>query len=242
VWGAIASCPTIDAVQSNDAAEEAMKAKRVTTATIVGGLALVTLVSVWILGTGRDRGGAAVELVAMYGGTATSVRAVEPLVGAYPRSDTPDPFAGAGKSAGAPGPGSVPVASRRRPAVATDAAPPAGMPAQRAHGEEGVARRESTAVARTPPPSAITSPPVRIHHVQPDFPRNAQRMGVGGVVVLAVTVKADGTVGEIRVIRDPGYGFADAATAAVRQWRYEPALAAGRPAEMTITVQVAFER
>lgn len=80
--------------------------------------------------------------------------------------------------------------------------------------------------------------PRKIHNVQPVMPDTAIQANVRGVVILEITVAADGSVQDARVLRsipllDP------AAIDAVRQWRFEPTLLNGQavPIIMTVTVQ-----
>ena len=71
----------------------------------------------------------------------------------------------------------------------------------------------------------------------------AQRLGVGGTVVLETMILVDGSVGEIRIIQDPGAkaGLGKAAVAAVRKWRYEPAIRDGEPVAAPLRIQVSFK-
>lgn len=103
-----------------------------------------------------------------------------------------------------------------------------------------------------PPPSSgplfpgvagVTSPMrVAASYVQPVYPEHARRAKIGGKVFLQVIVERDGSVGEVSLLRcnRPGLGFEDAAIAAVRQWRYEPATQNGNPVVAVITVIVEF--
>jgi TonB family protein len=79
----------------------------------------------------------------------------------------------------------------------------------------------------------------KIHHVPPVYPEEARRANVRGVVILEVSVAADGTVSDARVLR--GQPFLDAAALdAVRQWRYEPTLLNGQPVPVKLTATVNF--
>jgi len=76
----------------------------------------------------------------------------------------------------------------------------------------------------------------------PQYPDLARRAGLQGTVVLLVVVEADGSVGEIEVIRSPDqrWGFDLAAIGAVKEWRYEPALMNDKPVAAYIQVMVEF--
>jgi protein TonB len=62
------------------------------------------------------------------------------------------------------------------------------------------------------------------HLVQPRYPESARRAGIQGRALLAVTVHADGTVGDIRLKQSAGHDDLDAAAVdAVKRWRFAPA-------------------
>jgi protein TonB len=64
----------------------------------------------------------------------------------------------------------------------------------------------------------------------PVYPPEAKARGVEGVVVVRYGVAPDGRVINARVdSADPAGVFEDAALAAVRSWRYRPALKDGEP-------------
>lgn len=72
------------------------------------------------------------------------------------------------------------------------------------------------------------------------LPEVARQAGVTGVVILEVTIGADGTVTDARILRSIPL-LDKAALDAVRQWRYEPTLRNGAPVPVILTVTVAFE-
>ena len=76
----------------------------------------------------------------------------------------------------------------------------------------------------------------------PKYPDLARRAGLQGSVILLIVVGADGTVGEIEVVRSPDqrWGFDLSAIEAVKQWRYHPALLNGRPVSVYAQVIVEF--
>ena len=77
----------------------------------------------------------------------------------------------------------------------------------------------------------------------PVYPEAARRRGIVGLVILYAVIHKDGTVGDIRVARVPTVeiGFEEAATNAVRKWKYEPALLDGKPIDVTFTIIVDFK-
>jgi TonB family protein len=79
-----------------------------------------------------------------------------------------------------------------------------------------------------------------IHKVAPVYPQAALAKRIGGSVVLDASITTDGTVGEIKLMRgDPV--LAKAATSAIRQWRYSPALLNGAPTPVQKEITIIFK-
>jgi len=78
--------------------------------------------------------------------------------------------------------------------------------------------------------------------VQPNYPEMARKTGVKGPAVLQIIVLKDGTVGDIWILSSPSrdLGFDEAVIAAVRQWRFQPALKDGTPVDARWGVVVDF--
>ena len=75
----------------------------------------------------------------------------------------------------------------------------------------------------------------------PRYPREAQRRGVAGTVLLRVHVRADGDAGDIDLVQGSGSRDLDrAAVDAVRRWRFAPATRNGQPVESAVQVPIAF--
>ncbi|MCM2270085.1 MAG: TonB family protein [Thermoanaerobaculia bacterium] len=83
-------------------------------------------------------------------------------------------------------------------------------------------------------------PPKRISHVTPDYPASEKAGGVQGLVVVAMRIDTEGRVRDARVERSLGAAFDEAALAAVRQWRFEPARRAGRAVDYDFRVTINF--
>lgn len=90
----------------------------------------------------------------------------------------------------------------------------------------------SPSPSSSPPPSSGTGAaagsavaqvePAPVVHVPPDYPRRARRLGQEGVVVLRITLHADGSVASAVVATSSTSPLLDeAALTAVRAWRYE---------------------
>lgn len=113
--------------------------------------------------------------------------------------------------------------SRRAPA-------PAFVPVRKPHVRERAAR------------AAIDSPPLRLpeSYVQPRLVSSGDGR-VRGTVVLGVQVRANGRIGDVDVLSDDRDGRMErAAIAAVKQWRYRPALRDGVPTPARLKVIVKF--
>ncbi len=75
----------------------------------------------------------------------------------------------------------------------------------------------------------------------PRYPETARRRGQEGQVLLAVQVAGDGTVLDVAVDRSSGHpALDDAARAAVRRWRFQPAGGPGRQQTARLHVPITF--
>lgn len=88
-------------------------------------------------------------------------------------------------------------------------------------------------------PEAATPPKELSSNLLPEFPADMRAKGQEGLVILKLVVEVDGRVSNIQVMRgdEP---FVGAALAAVRTWRYEPALVDGQPTAVFRIVKVPF--
>ena len=78
-----------------------------------------------------------------------------------------------------------------------------------------------------------------VHRVEPVYPERAKRQQLEGTVRLRVAVDAEGKVENVKVLSGSSL-FAQAAAAAVRQWRYEPMLVEGKAVAVVSEVTVTF--
>jgi len=73
------------------------------------------------------------------------------------------------------------------------------------------------------------------------YPEEARKAKFQGVVQLQVVVSPDGRATDIQVVRGPGLGLDEQAVAAVKTWRFNPALGPNRTAVPTqILIEVQF--
>ena len=91
------------------------------------------------------------------------------------------------------------------------------------------------------PGAGIVSPRV-LREVKPQYTSDAMRAKVQGTVLLACVVRADGTIGDVHVVRslDSTFGLDDQAIRAVRQWQFAPGMRMGQPVDVQVTVELTF--
>jgi TonB family protein len=89
--------------------------------------------------------------------------------------------------------------------------------------------------------AGITAPvPVVTPH--PAYTASAMRAKIQGTVRVQCVVRPDGVCADVSVIRslDRTYGLDDEAVRAIRDWRFRPALRAGRPVATRIDLEMRF--
>ncbi len=89
-------------------------------------------------------------------------------------------------------------------------------------------------------PGSGIAPPALLHEVKAQYTEEARRRGMEGEVVLEIVILADGTVGNIEVLRGLGFGLDRQASEAVRRWRFRPAHRQGSPVDVIVEVAVEF--
>lgn len=83
----------------------------------------------------------------------------------------------------------------------------------------------------------------RLRMVNPVYPESARKRGVEGWVELAFTVTPNGTVEDVEVRNaSPAEIFDDAATRAIRQWRFEPVERNGEKVAQRAMVRLRFSQ
>ena len=98
-------------------------------------------------------------------------------------------------------------------------------------------------VAKTGPimmPENATPPRPQPGNTPPAYPEDARSSGVEGEVFLKIVINEDGSVGDIEVKKgeEP---FVSAAIAAVKAWKYTPALVDGKPTAVYRIIKVPFK-
>ncbi len=85
-------------------------------------------------------------------------------------------------------------------------------------------------------------PPRILREVKPQYTAEAMRAKVQGKVLLECVVLADGTVGNVEIVRslDPTFGLDQEAMKAAKQWRFVPGTRMGEPVAVLVTLELSF--
>lgn len=89
-------------------------------------------------------------------------------------------------------------------------------------------------------PAADLSQPMATRKVDPAYPLQLMRENVAGTVILYAVIHADGTVGNVRVLRGVDDRLDRFASEAVAQWKFDPAKKNGAPVDVEATFQIPF--
>jgi len=89
-------------------------------------------------------------------------------------------------------------------------------------------------------PTADLSQPMATRKVDPAYPMQLMRENVHGTVILYAVIHADGSVGNVRILRGVDERLDRFATEAVQQWKFDPATKNGAPVDVEATFQIPF--
>jgi protein TonB len=96
-----------------------------------------------------------------------------------------------------------------------------------------VAAQPATPPPAAPRPAPRPSTPVGIRTPQPAYPASAARSGITGEITVEISIAADGSVSDVRVVRaQPRGAFDREVLSTVRDWRFQPM---DEPATLTRT-------
>jgi len=85
------------------------------------------------------------------------------------------------------------------------------------------------------------STPVLIWQVEPEFSEEARKAKFMGVVTVDIIVNPQGLPQNVHVVRGVGMGLDEKAIEAVKQYRFKPAMEAGKPVAVEMYVEVNFQ-
>jgi TonB family protein len=89
-------------------------------------------------------------------------------------------------------------------------------------------------------PASDLSQPAATRKVDPAYPTQLMRENVAGTVILYAIIRADGTVGNVRVLRGVDDRLDQFASQAIAQWHFQPAMKNGSPVDVEATFQIPF--
>jgi TonB family protein len=89
-------------------------------------------------------------------------------------------------------------------------------------------------------PGEDLSQPMATRKVDPKYPLQLMRENVTGTVILYAIIHADGTVGNVRILRGVDDRLDQFASQAVAQWQFQPATKNGSPVDVEATFQIPF--
>ena len=84
------------------------------------------------------------------------------------------------------------------------------------------------------------SAPQVIHSVEPEFTENARNANFQGTVSIQLIVDSQGNPQNVQVLRHLGMGLDEKAIAAVRQYKFHPAMYQGHPVAVQMVIDVDF--
>ena len=85
------------------------------------------------------------------------------------------------------------------------------------------------------------TPPKAIRTPDPEYTEDARRNRINGTTILSVVVNEKGFPEMLKIVRGLGGGLDIQALVAVANWEFDPALMAGKPVAVLISVEVKFE-
>jgi TonB family protein len=87
----------------------------------------------------------------------------------------------------------------------------------------------------------VTTPRV-VREVKPNYTKAALDKRIEGAVSLTAVVLADGTVGDVEVVKslDKEYGLDDEAVKAVKQWTFDPGKKDGKAVKVRVDIEMSF--
>ncbi|HET9305392.1 MAG TPA: energy transducer TonB [Candidatus Sulfotelmatobacter sp.] len=82
--------------------------------------------------------------------------------------------------------------------------------------------------------------PKPIYHPDPEYTDRARKKKINGNIVVSFIVTSEGEVRDAAVTRSLDKDLDKQALAAVRKWRFEPALKDGTPVEVRLSAELTF--
>lgn len=89
------------------------------------------------------------------------------------------------------------------------------------------------------PGGRVTTPKLK-REVKPQYSERAKREKIEGEVLIECVVKADGTVGDRKIVKSLDPELDQAALDAAEQWLFEPGTRDGKPVDVLVTIAMSF--
>jgi TonB family protein len=83
--------------------------------------------------------------------------------------------------------------------------------------------------------------PQQLDAPRPFYPREPFDARIEGAVGLEVVVQANGSVGDVRVVKPVNPDLDEAAVACARRWRFKPATKDGQPLDLIVALEITFK-
>ncbi|MBM3783432.1 MAG: energy transducer TonB [Acidobacteria bacterium] len=84
--------------------------------------------------------------------------------------------------------------------------------------------------------------PQLLSKIEPQFSEEARKAKwAGGTVTAKIQIDEKGNVTDVQVVEHPGLGIDRQTVAAVKQWKFKPAMEGGKPVKTHGTVTVQFK-
>lgn len=122
---------------------------------------------------------------------------------------------------------------------------PAAVPSQEPSSGSGVPAADTSRAGPIGDPAGVdghANPPSAGHRVSPVYPEHMRRAALQGTSVVLAAIRADGSVGEVRLKHSAGHADLDAAAVdAVQRWRFAPAQRRGVAVDFCcVEIPIAF--
>ncbi len=82
--------------------------------------------------------------------------------------------------------------------------------------------------------------PVVIQRVEPQYPEEARKARISGIVIVETVIDRNGDVKDVRVLKPLPLGLDQAAVDAVKQWKFRPGTMNGEPVDVIFMLTVNF--
>jgi TonB family protein len=92
------------------------------------------------------------------------------------------------------------------------------------------------------PRAAGFKPPQFLSRVKPGYTVEAEQADITATVEVMVVFRSSGEIGGIEIIRWAGFGLDESAAAAIRQFKYTPAMRDGKPLSIRAMIRYNFRR